>query len=67
MGASRWQPLPVLTWMARRAGGADAVGVVRGLLVALDHRQRQLGVLLQQARMVAHSSVVLPSRGWRRG
>jgi hypothetical protein len=32
----------------RRAGGADAVGVVRGLLVALDHGQRQLGVLLLQ-------------------
>ena len=43
-----------------RAGGADAVGVVRGLLVALDDRDRQRPL---SASMVRTSSVVLPAPG----
>jgi hypothetical protein len=43
-----------------RAGGADAVGVVAGLLVALDHGH---GHAAGQRWMVRTSSVVLPEPG----
>jgi hypothetical protein len=42
MWPSRWQPLPVLICSAGNAGGADALGVVGGLLVAFDDADGQL-------------------------
>ena len=40
--ASRWQPAPVLIWMAAAPRRADPRRVVLGLLVALDHGEREL-------------------------
>jgi hypothetical protein len=51
----------------RRAGGADAVGVVRGLLVALDHGQRQLGAAAAWHVWWRTAVWSCPSRGWTRG
>ena len=58
--ASRWQPLPVLIWIAGRAGGADALGVVGGLLIALDHATAMRSF---SASIVLTSRVVLPEPG----
>jgi hypothetical protein len=52
----------------RRAGGADAVGVVRGLLVAFDHRQRQLRRAPHAARGWWRTAAwSCPTRGWTPG
>ena len=53
--------MPVLIWMRRNAGCADAFGIVAGLLVALDHGDRQLAP--SSSSIVATSSVVLPEPG----
>jgi hypothetical protein len=63
IGASRWQPLPVLTWIAGAPVARMRSASNAGLLVALDHRQRQPRRARRSASMVAHSSVVLPEPG----
>ena len=60
MSASRWQPAPVLICTTRRAGAPDALGVERGLLVALDHRH---AAAAPARGSCARSSVVLPAPG----
>ena len=63
MGASRWQPLPVLTWMAgtpvARMRSASCEVCWSPSITA----RGSSGCCCCKARMVAHSSVVLPEPG----
>ena len=61
MWASRWQPLPVLIWIAGAPVARMRSASLAGLLVALDHRDRALA--LRAPRWSCTSSVVLPEPG----